>query len=100
MFTLVIRGLGNVKIKYHLQLRIHTDICLDIEAEENLIVYTQLFSVVSGLPETCLPSLSQLPGATAEQTATSLLEVFGGGGEKKKNLCAVAIDWDTKCDQG
>lgn len=96
MFTLVIRGSDNVKIKYHLQLRIHTGICLDIAVEENLIVYIQLLSAASGLSETHFLSLSQLPGATAEQIVTSLPEVF----EKNKkidldNLCAVAIDGDT-----
>lgn len=96
MFTLVIRGSDNVKIKYHLQLRIRTAICLDIAVEENLIVYIQLLSAVSGLSETHFLALSQLPGATAEQIVTSLPEVF----EKNKkidldNLCAVAIDGDT-----
>lgn len=80
----------------HLQLIIHTDICLDIAAEENLTVYTQLLSAVSGLSETHFLSLSQLPGATAEQIVTSLPEVF----EKNKkidlnNPCVVAIDGDT-----
>lgn len=77
-----------MKIKYRLQLRIHTDICLDIEAEENLIAYTQLFSAVSGLPETCLPSLSQLLGTTAEQIVTSLLEVFGGKKTPTVSVCS------------
>lgn len=82
--------------KKHLWLRIHTDISLDIVAKENLIAYIQLLSAVSGLSETHFLSLSQLPGATAEQIVTSLPEVF----EKNKkidldNPCAVAIDGDT-----
>lgn len=85
-----------MKIMHRLRFRIHTDTCLDIAVEENLIVYIQPLSAVSGLPETHFLSLSQLPGATAEQIVTPLPEVF----EKNKkndldNLRAVAIDGDT-----
>lgn len=64
--------------------------------EENLIVYIQLVSAVSGLSETHFLSSSQLPGVTAEQIVTSLPEVL----EKNKNheldnLYAVAIDSDS-----
>lgn len=56
-----------MKLKHPLQLKIQIDICLNIVAEENLIVYLQLLTAVSGLSETHFLSLSQLPGATAEQ---------------------------------
>lgn len=56
-----------MKLKHSLQLKIQIDICLNIVAEENLIVYLQLLTAVSGLSETHFLSLSQLPGATAEQ---------------------------------
>lgn len=74
-----------MKIKYHLQLRIHTDICLDIAAEEDLTVYIQTLSAVSGLSETHFLSLSQLPGATAEQIVTSLPEVFEKNNNNKRS---------------
>lgn len=56
-----------MKLKHPLQLKIQIDICLNTVAEENLIVYLQLLTAVSGLSETHFLSLSQLPGATAEQ---------------------------------
>lgn len=56
-----------MKLKHPLQLKIQIDNCLNIVAEENLIVYLQLLTAVSGLSETHFLSLSQLPGATAEQ---------------------------------
>lgn len=65
-----------MKLKHPLQLNIEIDISLNIAAEEKLITYIQLLSAASGLSETHFLSLSQLPGATAEQMAASLLEVF------------------------
>lgn len=64
-----------MKLKHPLQLKIQIDICLNIAAEEKLILYIQLLSAVSGLSEIHFLSLSQLPGATAEQMVASLPEV-------------------------
>lgn len=65
-----------MKLKHPLQLKIQIDICLNIVAEEKLTVYIQLLSAAPALSETHFLSLSQLPGATAEQMVASLPEVF------------------------
>lgn len=91
------RRSDNEKIKYHPHLRIHTDICVDIAVEENLIVYIQLLSAVSGLSKTHFLSLSQLPGATAEQIVTSLPEVFEKNKKKLiRTICVLLLLMETQ----